>query len=309
MHDELTLSTAQLNAMGLDRRAINALVATGTLKRLRRGYFAFGEVQDELDHHRRLIAASVDHANGDNIVSHVSAAVLHGLPVSTVALTRATMTRRSKGHTTTSPQLMIRNTVLTDEEVVQLGEYRVTSLPRTVADLARTSPFMWGVAAADHALHTGGTTHDELFVAVGRHPGLSGIVRARQVVGFADERAESPAESISRSNMRLAGLPAPTTQPEFFDDNGEFIARTDFFWKDFAVVGECDGISKYTHLRPADKTLEDVLREEKEREMRLRALGLWVVRWGWPEALSPQKLRTVLAPALFGSRETRIRHA
>jgi very-short-patch-repair endonuclease len=56
---------------------------------------------------------------------------------------------------------------------------------------------------------------------------------------------------------------------------GEFVARTDFYWKEHRIVGEFDGMGKYDG--------PDVIRREKLREDALRDLGFQVFRWTWAE--------------------------
>jgi very-short-patch-repair endonuclease len=47
------------------------------------------------------------------------------------------------------------------------------------------------------------------------------------------------------------------------------------WWREWCVIGEADGLGKYDYIA--------VLRREKVREDRLRALGMTVVRWTWDE--------------------------
>jgi very-short-patch-repair endonuclease len=54
------------------------------------------------------------------------------------------------------------------------------------------------------------------------------------------------------------------------------VGRVDFAWLEQGVVGEADGRVKY-----ADRNAVRVIEAEKERQARLEALGLVVVRWGW----------------------------
>ena len=56
------------------------------------------------------------------------------------------------------------------------------------------------------------------------------------------------------------------------------LARADFLWAQWRVIGEADGRMKY-------ETPEDLWRE-KLREDRLRELGYEVVRWTWDEIVN-----------------------
>ena len=73
--------------------------------------------------------------------------------------------------------------------------------------------------------------------------------------------------------MHQYGLPAPQPQVRILDERGRFVARVDFAWLSHGVVGEADGLVKY-----GDGAARSIA-EEKQREARLQALGLVVVRW------------------------------
>ena len=106
-----------------------------------------------------------------------------------------------------------------------------------------------------------------------------GIRKAREVIEFADGRAATPLESISRVAFREMGLPAPQLQVTLIRDEwGNPKAIVDFYWEQFRVVGEADGLLKYDD---EDERLS--LRAEKLRQEELEALGFIVVRWGWDD--------------------------
>ena len=69
--------------------------------------------------------------------SHFSAAVLHGLPLLPSRLNELTVIRTGGGHGSVHPTLHARDTVLTVAETTQIDGLPVTSLVRTVSDLAR----------------------------------------------------------------------------------------------------------------------------------------------------------------------------
>ena len=101
------------------------------------------------------------------------------------------------------------------------------------------------------------------------------------MVAFADPRAESVGESISRVRILRDGLPKPDLQVEIIGVFGEVIARVDFYWPEFRTVGEFDGMVKYGRLLKEGQKVEDVLVDEKLREDALR--GNEVARWVWQD--------------------------
>ncbi|SDL50899.1 type IV toxin-antitoxin system AbiEi family antitoxin domain-containing protein [Tessaracoccus oleiagri] len=296
----MTITYAELMQVGLTPAAVASLEKDDLLHRLRRGVYAHETSTERLAAHRALVEATRRVVSPTNVLSHTTAAALQGLPVRNHTLERVTMTRTTTGHADKGPHLRVRNTRLTDDEVTTLDGMPITTLARTVSDVARTEPLMWGVAAADRAL-ADGLQRESLAAAVGMHPRLHGIRKALSVAMMASPFAESPAESLSRTNLILAGLPAPQEQVEIFDEEGAFVARVDFLWPDHGVVGEVDGAAKYGDLLEDGMTSQDAVMAEKHREAGLRRLGYWVTRWGWREAGRPGSLEALVGPALTAS--------
>lgn len=153
----------------------------------------------------------------------------------------------------------------------------VTSAARAVVDVARSECLRNAVVAADAALRAGVTSED-LRAVLARARRWPGVVAAREAIAFADTHAETPLESISRVGLHQLGLPAPELQVEVWEFD-QLVARVDFLWRRWCVVGEADGRGKY-------ESVEDLYRE-KRREERLRDLGFEIVRWDWPTAYRP----------------------
>jgi hypothetical protein len=181
---------------------------------------------------------------------------------------------------------------------------QVTGLVRTVIDLCRTEGFLQGVLAADHALRgiefaaprLIGASREQRREERAQVPGGRGVAVAREAVGFADGKAGSPGESLSRVRMRELGLPIPELQVCLRDDEGEMYP--DFCWRSYRLLGEFDGVAKYIREEFQDgRSPAEGVVDEKRREDRLRGLGWRVVRWGWDDALSAPRLRAILTAA------------
>ena len=147
--------------------------------------------------------------------SHRSAAVIHELDLlggpqpGTVTVTRPL---GGSGSNTARPGIRLHIAALPAAHATTRRAVPVTSVARTVVDLARTSSFRAGVVAADSALRAGQVSKAELhslITACGRWPGIQ---RARRVVAFSDARSESVFESISRVAFDEQGLPPPDLQ-------------------------------------------------------------------------------------------------
>lgn len=235
----------------------------------------------------------------DSVISHVSAAVMHGLPVWNLPLDRVHRTRDRRTGGRLGPTAHLHAAPLDAAEVTTIGGRLVTTPARTLADLGRTAGFEQVVVLADAALHRTLVDAAALEHALLRASGWRGAPAARRALEFADGRAESVGESRSRVAMARAGLPAPDLQWEVSAEH-RWLGRVDFAWP--GVVGEFDGRVKYgRHLRPGQDA-GDAVFAEKQREDRIRDEGLRVVRWIWDELRRFAEVAERLRRAMAGAR-------
>ena len=195
--------------------------------------------------------------------------------------------------------------------VVRREGLLVTDRVRTVLDLAAFSPFSEGVVPVDHVLRPdraqrlAALTKGDLEAGIGSTYSLAAARRIRTVLAFADPTSGSAGESWSRALIHVAGFEAPVLQQEFSDAAG-LIGYSDFYWKEFQVVGEFDGEAKYTDPEYAQgRTASEIVIAEKKRENRIRALGMNVVRLDWTDLKTPGTLERKLIDAGVGRRRTR----
>jgi hypothetical protein len=268
----------QLLAEGLTDAELRALRRRGVLYSVRPGAYHPGPLPDDpVARHLLVVCATLPRLGVDTVLSHTSAAVVHGLPLWSVPFDRVHATRDRSSGARRSSVVHLHAAVLHPDEVTLVGGLLVTTVARTLIDLARMLPFEQALIPVDAALFRGLVTPDALTAAVesGAHRPNNGA--ARRVVAFADGRAESPGETRSRVAIHRAGLPAPVLQRRLVG------ARVDFDWEEYATVGEFDGKVKYGgYLRPGQDP-GDVVFAEKRREDALRDHGREVVRWVWDE--------------------------
>jgi len=276
-------------------------IRSADLTRVRRGaYVDTGELSatSRVGRHLVLIEAAVDALGSGEVFSHVSAAVLHGLPVWDVPLDRIHVTkpRTSGGHR--NARLHTHVAPLDPEDLTTVGGRLVTSPARTVVDLARSTTFEQGVSVADAALHTGLVQWADLEAELAKVHRRHGAAMARRTVAFASPLSESVGESRSRVLMELHGVPRPIEQFEVVGASGESLGRADFAWERGRLVGEFDGYVKYEKfLRPGERPGEVVFRE-KLREDRFRENGSMVLRWVWADFSRPEMLARRLRHAI-----------
>jgi hypothetical protein len=172
--------------------------------------------------------------------------------------------------------------------IVRVDGVRVTSVRDTALDLARVLPLALGVAVVDAAL-AAGVTREEFEASLAAQANRRGRRAATEAVRRGDARSGSVLESVSRVVIELLGYPDPELQREFRWGSGRAFA--DFFWPESGVVGEADGNAKYFGLRGPT---EEVIRQERRREVELRRLVSGLARWEWKDAFDPPSLDAIL---------------
>lgn len=263
---------------------------------IRPGAYLDGGVVDRLgaeSRHRLLVATTLPKLAPGAVVSHASAAVLHGLPILGVPPTRVHVTRHqrhggfSRGHLHTHARPM------GDRPPVVINGLPTTDVTQTVIDCACSLDFEAAVVIADAALQRRMTTKAAMEAALNVAGARRGVGQARKVVAFADARSESVGESSSRVRLWRIGFPPPTLQ--FVVRRGSrFIARCDFCWEEHRTIGEFDGAVKYAKI-PSDRdAMVSAMVTEKRREQEVEAERWEVVRWTWTDLADPDALAKII---------------
>jgi hypothetical protein len=137
----------------------------------------------------------------------------------------------------------------------------------TAVEVARQLPRPRALATLDAALHSRWCTPDELAQAVDEQRGRRGIVRVRELLEFADGRAESAMESEARLVMIDHGLPLPELQYEIHGRDGQRW-RVDFAWPDARVAAEYESVEWHVG--------RDEMLRDKKRFAAIQELG-WIM--------------------------------
>jgi hypothetical protein len=277
--------------------------SSGDLVRVGRGAYVPSAAWAELSYdHRHLLAMrALASARPSAIFSHRSAAIAWRLPMVGPAARRPEVIVRP-GESDRSDQSSLLHRTTVDFDVERVDGLAVTSLARTLLDVARRCPAQVSVPMLDHALRHAMVSAEELQIELrrGTHVGRR---RADFALAFADSNAGSAGESLSRVELAHLGMPRPETQFEFRDRFG-LIGIVDFWWPTLNLIGEFDGLGKYLREEfRGERDVADVVMDEKRREDRLRATRTrpGVARWGWNEARGPSLLRAILSNAIgFG---------
>jgi hypothetical protein len=231
--------------------------------------------------HALDVVAARDTRTGKGVASHHSAAqllrlsLLNAPPPGVVTFTVPPGTRVSNY---ARPGVICHMAHLPDGHLTTMYGVPATTAARTVVDIARMATFMEGVVVADSALYERHTSKAELRRVLLRCDRWPGISRARHVVEFANGLAESAFESCARVIFHEQGLPTPELQVHISGRDRTVIARVDFFWRQYGVIAESDGLLKYD-------SGEKVIAELK-RDRLLREAGYEVIHFTWPELFS-----------------------
>lgn len=278
------VSVRELAAAGLSDARIRTLVRRQVLVPVRRGVYARADAAAAAacrakDQHALQVAAALAVAGPHAVVSHRSAALVHGLellgqPAGIVTVTQSPAD--ACGHAAW-PGTRLHIAALPAEHVTTLASgLRITTVARTVIDLARASSLRAGVVTADSALRSGQTSLRELQVVLAGCARWPGIRRAREVTGFSDGRSESVLESLARVVFREQRLPPPELQVWVGGDD-MVVGRADFLWRRYRTIGEADGALKYGGPAGAIAQLQ--------RDARLREAGFEVVHFTWSQII------------------------
>lgn len=266
-------------AAGWTTDAVRHAVDSARIARQRPGLYALPEFVADPGAARaaanQLSARAAAEGCDRAVISHASAALGHELPT-VCSLDRPCLTVQSGTALRRLARVHLHRASLLQEDIVTLADFPITSPARTVLDVAREHGVDAGVAALDQALRRELVSAEDLAFQLEHCRGWPGYRRAQAAVALADGLSESPLESLSRLRMASAGLPTPDLQHVFRTAGGRFVARCDFYWPQYGVVGEADGNAKYDAGRAA-------IVAERRREQALRDLGLLIVRWEWAD--------------------------
>lgn len=279
-------------ALGHDERSIARAVRSGLWHRVRRGAFVPGPTWHAAGPEERhlITAAAIHRSYGECVAfSHVTAALMHGIAVWGIDLSRVHVTRLDGGAGRTERDLVHHEGLcLGPADIVDLGGRLLTAPARAALETGILGDTERALVPLDSALNleqSSPTSVGNAYDVIQHWPGAQHLQIA---VRMADGRAQSAGETRSRWLFFSQGLPAPDLQFQVIDAYGNLIGITDFAWHRHRTLGEFDGLRKYE--RPYDPRQEpvDVVIREKRREDELRRTTRYgMVRLIWVDLDHP----------------------
>lgn len=292
----------ELIRLGLTEKDVrNALRCC--LRRVRRGFFApvrpcdspahaslhphtptqpadyphtYGDIRDHSEKLKLLIRSRLPDLQPTDAFSHISAALLHGIQPPYPATEQVEFTRI--GYHANFPELRIYDRALTRSDRVRVGEFLVTDLARTLADLAHDYPLEISVPMISEALHWRRVGRSELDDHLSSR--RRGSRTARSAFDLADSRHESQGESLCAVKFHRLGIRGMVPQVDVYDRAGSFIGRADFRHEDLPLIAEFHGLGKYyLNADGPDRASKD----NHKRHMKLTNAGYTVFNLVWAD--------------------------
>lgn len=258
-------SAAWARAAGLDSDAVARAVALGRAHPLLRGWYSVRPPADDADWNRLAARAAFLRFGRRAMVSHQSALIWASLPVCYADLRTVHLTRTVAGSSRRRPPLMLHRSV----PGVPTGD-RVP-LAIAVVQAGLVAEPLTALVAADAALHRGKLDRGDLDEALDLLGRSRQIAPVRAILDHADQRIESPGESIAGHRLRQLGW---EVEPQFTVETDEGERFADFRITGTRVLVEVDGKVKYR----GDEGPEVVFRE-KRREDAIRRKDWRFVRF------------------------------
>lgn len=257
---------------GYDDRDIREAKTIGLLTHIGAGLYALSATYTPLTPEGKHLVRcrAVAHRLGDGVVlTHQSAALMHGMPVWGLDLAKVQLTRRDGKRGRHEAGVNHHIGRIDDSQIIEIDGVLTASPARAVWEVACAGSSEAGLVTADGALHAKLVGHDSLREVAEHFAHWRGSRSARLALSLADGRSESPGESRTRHLFWRFNIPAPDLQFRVTGRDGRIIARTDFAWELYRHLAEFDGRIKY------DGTFGDAgfgaVFGEKEREDLVRA--------------------------------------
>lgn len=248
------------------RGALDGALADGSVVRISRNRYVLPAADEA-----RVAAARVH-----GVVSHLSAALVHGWKVK-VPPGRPTLTvQRNRGRIDDRGVDLRWSTVTPAERTAG-----VTGPVRTVIDCARILPFDQALAVADSALRSGAVDRSGLLEAASASP-RTGRSAALRVAHAADGRAANPFESV----LRAIALEVPGLHAVPQGKVGR-VGHADLTDARLRIAVEAESFEFHA--------LAEAFRHDVRRYTAMTRIGWLVVRFVWDDAMHrPVYVRGVL---------------
>ena len=259
------VARGQLRALGLGRRAIEHRLETDRFLSVHRGVYAVG--------HKKISGngwymAAVLAVGPDAVTSHRSAADLSGIRRTSRRRVEVTVPRRVPSR----PEIQMHNAPLPTDETTLIEGIPVTTVPRTLLDLAAILDRHQLERAVEQAEAQRLTDPLSLDALLERYPARRGSRNLRSVVDAGPRGITREAlEERFLVFLDQAGLPRPQrNQP--LELNARWF-ELDCVWRKHKLIVELDSATWHSTRQAFER--------DRERDRLLQAAGWRVIRITW----------------------------
>ena len=213
--------------------------------------------------------------------SHVSAALIHRLDPALIESSKVEISRDSPPRNYDG--VLIYSRKLPPEEISSEFAYPVTTLPRTLADVALDHSLEVSVPLISQALRSGKVDRSDITDLLVK--GQRGRRRALLAVELSSAEYESPAEAVCAVKFHRFGITGMVPQVETFTESGRFIGRNDFRHESAPVAVEVHGVGKF-YLNPHGP--DEAAKLSHQRNMDLLNAGFKVFNLSFGDLFRPR---------------------
>jgi hypothetical protein len=263
---------AQATHLGASRSFIRQRVERERWRPVRPGVFA---LLGTPEHWRMSVHAAVLAAGPASSASHRTAAALEQIPGFDAGPLEITVPRgRTPGLVGVTVH---QTTVFPATHVKEIDGIRVTTVARTLFDLAGTVHPLRAARALDTCLNQDKVTPAAVWDVLGdlAKRGRPGSALLRELMLARGEGEVAPASELERLLLEVladAGLPLPAREVDVGDTDG-WVGRVDFIYRQEKLIIEAD--SRLHHSSLTD------FEADRARDNRLMAAGWRVLRITW----------------------------
>jgi len=258
------LARWQFVPAGVPRTLLDQRVKRRRLERVARSVYRVPGLEGP----RADVVATVLACGADAVASHETAGNLHGLLEHAAA---KMVVSTGRGHPDRREHVLLHRVLLLSDERATCDGVPVTSIARTLRDLAAVLADRPLEQALARAFYLDGVNTDELRKLIARYPRRPGTPRLRAMLSADEPPAMTRSEAEERflSLVRAAQLPARRVNVRLHG------FEADFCWRAHGVVVEIDGLA-YHSTRAAQQ-------RDRHRDSTLGAAGIRVLRFTWQD--------------------------
>ena len=253
----------QLSAIGIGHRTIDRWLAVGRLHDLNRGVYSVGH--DRVSQRGRWLAAVIA-CDRAALLSHASAAALWGLAGTRASPIHVTAPRGNQGRVRMPGIRLHRGRIHSNEETTSRDGIPVTSVARTLFDLAEVVDFHTLTRSFEEADRLHLLRLRELAKVIARGRGRHALRPIGKILAElkAPGTTNSPLEDRFAAFCRAQRLPAPATNVLLLGH------EVDAYWPSARLAVELDSVEFHMHRAAFER--------DRARDAALQAAGDRTVR-------------------------------